>query len=234
MARPQRPDVIPGNQPATTSAAASSAVDLATGKVETLYTRCDGRPLRGPNDLVFDSAGGFWFTDHGKIRERATATAPASSTRGPTARSITEVIFPLERRTASACRPTGTASTSPRPSPAGSGYWDLDAPGRASRVTRGRPDGGHLLAGAARPPALRLAGDRRRRQRLRRDPRQRRHHRRSRPTGDVVEHVPPGDPLTTNICFGGADLRTAYVTLSGTGKFVALDWPRPGLRLQYQ
>ena len=42
-----------------------------------------------------------------------------------------------------------------------------------------------------------------------------------------------GDPFCTNICFGGPDLRTAYVTLSGTGKLVAMDWPEAGLRLEY-
>src|SRR5260370_1414934 len=33
-------------------------VDPETGKVETLYDRCDGRRLNGPNDLVFDGTGG--------------------------------------------------------------------------------------------------------------------------------------------------------------------------------
>ena len=45
-------------------------VDPETGRFETLYDACDGRKLRGPNDLVFDGAGGFWFTDPGKRRER--------------------------------------------------------------------------------------------------------------------------------------------------------------------
>src|SRR5215211_292274 len=40
-------------------------VDLDSGDVEVLYTECDGRPLRGPNDLVFDREGGFYVTDHG-------------------------------------------------------------------------------------------------------------------------------------------------------------------------
>jgi gluconolactonase len=39
--------------------------------------------------------------------------------------------------------------------------------------------------------------------------------------------------VTTNICFGGADLRTAYITLSQTGRLVAMPWPRPGLALNY-
>ena len=41
------------------------------------------------------------------------------------------------------------------------------------------------------------------------------------------------DHTTTNICFGGADLTTAYITLSGTGRLVAMDWPRPGLPLNF-
>ena len=43
-------------------------VDLNTGAVSTLYAECDGRPLRGPNDIVFDDKGGFYFTDLGKTR----------------------------------------------------------------------------------------------------------------------------------------------------------------------
>ena len=53
------------------------------------------------------------------------------------------------------------------------------------------------------------------------------------PDGGRVEHFPAPDRLTTNICFGGPDLRTAFLTLSGTGKLVSMTWPRPGLRLNY-
>ena len=41
-------------------------VNLTTGAVQTLYTHCDNMPLHGPNDIVFDAEGGFWFTDFGK------------------------------------------------------------------------------------------------------------------------------------------------------------------------
>ncbi|MET0910235.1 MAG: SMP-30/gluconolactonase/LRE family protein, partial [Ilumatobacteraceae bacterium] len=43
-----------------------------------------------------------------------------------------------------------------------------------------------------------------------------------------------GDPYTTNLCFGGPDMRTAFVTLSGTGRLVSMEWPRRGLRLAHQ
>ena len=54
------------------------------------------------------------------------------------------------------------------------------------------------------------------------------------PDGKDIEHVPMDDYMTTNICFGGPDLRTAYITLSSSGRLVAMDWPRPGLKLNYQ
>ena len=54
------------------------------------------------------------------------------------------------------------------------------------------------------------------------------------PDGATIEHHPTDDLLTTNVCFGGEDLRTAYVTLSGTGRLVSMPWPRAGLRLAHQ
>jgi gluconolactonase len=37
--------------------------------------------------------------------------------------------------------------------------------------------------------------------------------------------------MPTNLCFGGPDLCTAFITLSTTGRLVAMDWPEPGLTL---
>jgi gluconolactonase len=54
------------------------------------------------------------------------------------------------------------------------------------------------------------------------------------PEGEVLEHIPTGDVLTTNICFGGPDLRTAFITVSTTGRLVSMPWPRPGSALAYQ
>ena len=53
------------------------------------------------------------------------------------------------------------------------------------------------------------------------------------PDGGTIEHIPLPDPLVTNVCFGGPDMRTAYATLSGTGALVSFPWPRPGLRLHH-
>ena len=52
------------------------------------------------------------------------------------------------------------------------------------------------------------------------------------PDGTLVEQVPTGDRMTTNIAFGGPELKTAYITLSIKGELVAMDWPRGGLPLE--
>ena len=49
----------------------------------------------------------------------------------------------------------------------------------------------------------------------------------------TVEHVPVPDLVVTNICFGGDDMRTAWITASSTGKLYRAKWPRPGLKLNY-
>ncbi|MCE3289515.1 MAG: SMP-30/Gluconolaconase/LRE domain protein, partial [Caulobacter sp.] len=56
---------IPGPTPPSHVGGSIQRVDIATGHVETLYEACDGKRLVGPNDLVFDKQGGFWFSDHG-------------------------------------------------------------------------------------------------------------------------------------------------------------------------
>ena len=53
------------------------------------------------------------------------------------------------------------------------------------------------------------------------------------PAGAVLEQVKMPDVYPTNICFGGADLRTAYITLSDTGRLGVMPWSEPGLKLNY-
>jgi len=54
------------------------------------------------------------------------------------------------------------------------------------------------------------------------------------PDGTVLDQVMlPDDPIVTNICFGGPDRRTAYITLSGTGRLAAMEWPEPGCPLAH-
>jgi gluconolactonase len=222
--------LVPGNQPADYSGGRIERVDLATGEVEVLYTACEGEPLKGPNDLVFDRHGGFWFTDHGKTRPRDRdrtgvfyAAADGSS--------IREVAFPLDGPNGIGLSPEEdrlyVAET-----PTGRLYaFAVDGPGRI-RPDPLSPHGGSLVVGL---PGFQLFDS------LAVDAE-------GRvcvatlanggitivsPDGARVRHVPTGDPLTTNLCFGGPAMRTAFVTLSGTGRLVAMDWDTPGLPLAW-
>ena len=53
------------------------------------------------------------------------------------------------------------------------------------------------------------------------------------PDDGSIRHVATDDPMTTNICFGGDDLKTAYMTLSSTGSLVSTPWDTAGLALNF-
>jgi gluconolactonase len=219
---------IPGHKPASYAGGSIQRVDLQTGKVTLLYTECDGRPLRGPNDLVFDRQGGFWFSDLGKTtrdykeygalyyalpdgskitRMRDQLLSPNGVGLSPdekilySAETLTGRLWAFDIAEPGALRP-----------PAGFG------PGRCVRTL---PDyqlvdslaveaGGKVCVATIINGGI-TAID---------------------PDGSI-EHYPFPDPLVTNICFGGPDLRTAWITASGTGALYKARWPRPGLKLNF-
>ena len=86
---------LPGYQDETYSGGRIERVDMETGEVDVLYTESEGIPLRGPNDIVFDKGGGFWFTDHGKIRRRDEDRTGVYYAK-PDGSFITEAIFPID------------------------------------------------------------------------------------------------------------------------------------------
>ncbi len=53
------------------------------------------------------------------------------------------------------------------------------------------------------------------------------------PAGGIVRAVKMPDSYPTNICFGGPDMRTAYITLSDSGCLGVMQWPEPGLKLNF-
>ena len=53
------------------------------------------------------------------------------------------------------------------------------------------------------------------------------------PAGEIVRTVATPDIYPTNICFGGADRCTAYITLSDSGRLATMRWPEPGLELNF-
>ncbi|HYC23697.1 MAG TPA: SMP-30/gluconolactonase/LRE family protein [Candidatus Bathyarchaeia archaeon] len=222
---------FPGNQPASYIGGRIQRVDLTNGKVEDLYTECDGRPLRGPNDIVFDSTGGFWFTDFGKTRERDRDRTGVFYAR-PDGSMIREEIFPLDGPNGVGLSPDEKRLYVAESFTGRLWAWDLLEPGRVKPSPTGFGNGGTLVVGL---PGMQLFDS------LAVD---------SAgnvcvgtlvnggisvisPDGRSVEHLAMPDTLTTNICFGGRDLTTAYVTLSTTGRLVATEWPRPGLKLAF-
>ena len=226
-----------GGLPASYTSGSIQRVDLASGTVETLYTECDGHPLRGPNDIVFDATGGFWFTDAGKFEERQRDRTGVyyAKTDGSL---IKEMVFPIDGPNGIGLAPGDTHLYVAQTFEGRVWQWPIPSPGELSREAGeggellAGPGGGKLLAGLPGYQLLDSLGvdgagnvcvatlmnggisviS---------------------PDGSSVEFVPTQDPLTTNICFGGPDLKTAYITLSLTGRLVAMDWPRPGLRLHY-
>jgi gluconolactonase len=207
-------------------------VDPKSGTVSLLYDRCGDNPLRGPNDIVFDGNGGFYFTDLGKTRARDRdhgviyyALADGSK--------IVEVAFPCLTPNGIGLSPDGGVLYVAETEPARLWAFDIIVPGVVQRQGWPSPNGGRLIAGLGGfqrfdSLAVDAAGNvcvatlitgcisvia---------------------PDGRLVRQVAMSDPVTTNICFGGPGLRTAYVTLSGTGQLVALDWDEPGLPLAYE
>ena len=192
-------------------------VNLDTGKLEVIYSACDGHALRGPNDLVLDAHGGLYFTDHSKRRPREIdcggfyyASADGSL--------IRELAYPLNTPNGVGLSPDESEVYVAETDTGHLWAFEIEAPGHVRKVP---PHGGRYLAG---PPgftcfdsmALEEGGnlcvaslvyggitvvER---------------------SGSFIEFVPLPDPLCTNLCFGGPDLKTAYITLSGSSRLVSL------------
>ena len=200
-------------------------IDPATGAVETLYRSGDhGVTLRGPNDIVFDAYGGFYFTDFGKMRPRERDTTGLFYAKADGS-FIAEVHHPMDAPNGIGLSPDGailyvaeTFSTRlwafPVEAPGKLGparhlyrppgltYFDslaLEACGNICVATLGAESGISIVS----------------------------------PEGELVDFVPTPDFFTTNLAFGGPDMRTAWITLSESGRLVRMEWPRPGLRLAY-
>lgn len=220
---------FPGGQPADYIGGQIQRVTLG-GEVTTVYRECDGERLKGPNDLVFDAEGNFYFTDHGKNRQRdrdRTGVFYAS----PDGKFIREIVFPLEAPNGIGLSPDGKVLYVAETPTARVWAFPLSGPGEIAgrfvlaTVPGAAPlnyamldslcvdgEGNVIVATLIHGGVTSIT-----------------------PDGRDTRHTALPDVLTTNACFGGADLRTLYVTLSTLGQVVAFDaWPTRGLRLQYQ
>jgi|SRR5690242_14511866 len=223
--------LVPHGTAADYAGGSIQRVDIETGAVETLYSEASNAPLAGPNDIVFDDAGGFWFTDHGKTHERSRdvtgvfyAKADGSDCR--------EVIFPLENPNGIGLSPDGKRLYVAETYTCKLWAFDVVAPGEVAGGqglsggggsflycpggytyfdSLGVDGGGNICVATIGASGISVVA----------------------PDGALADFVPTDDPFTTNICWGGEDLRTAYITLSGTGRLATMQWPRPGLKLAY-
>lgn len=205
-------------------------IDIATGACRTLYREGDGVPLLGPNDIVFDTEGGFWFTDLGRPAQTGGWTDGA-------------IYYALPDGSRIMCARSGL--TSPNGiglSPDGSRlYWaetttgrlcsaEIAGPGtlvgdhgpaRTDEVIKALPDDQQLDSLALQADGRVCVGTLGR--------------------GGITifaedgrsEYLPLDDDLVTNICFGGDDMRTAWITAGYTGRLLRARWPDPGLKLAF-
>lgn len=208
-------------------------IDPATGAVEILYRSGDhGVTLRGPNDIVFDAHGGFWFTDHGKVDyEKRVHDVVGIFYAKADGSFIEEVVFPSNNPNGVGLSPDGKwlyaaetytcrlmkfAVTAPGKVDATAGVGGPGIPiyrpaGWKFFDSLGVEESGNVCVATIGESGISVIS----------------------PEGELVEFVATDDVFTTNICWGGSDMRDAYITLSGTGRLVKTRWARPGLTLAH-
>lgn len=223
---------FPVGQPDDYSGGRIERIDIDSGQIDVLYTDCGGHPLRAPNDIVFDRTGGFWFTDHGKQRRRDRDVTGVYYAKADGS-FIEEAIFPSEGPNGVGLSPderevyvaetmTGRLWAYAIASPGKLAGGRTPMRGDQGRLVAGLPghqlfdslavDGaGNICVATIHNGGVSVIS----------------------PDGASVEHVPTPDFITTNICFGGPDLRTAYITLSSLGQLVRMQWPRAGSPLNF-
>jgi gluconolactonase len=203
-------------------------VDLVSGQVDRLYEACDGRPLRAPNDLVFDAQGGIWFTDMGKTLADAVETSAILYAR-PDGSRINSAFRGGIGYNGIGLSPDGAtlyvAETlggrlwrfpiwAPGVLVASNGVvapqWMATALGDARFDSLSVTASGAICIGTVRTGGITRVS----------------------PAGAVTFVALP-DAAVTNIAFGGADLRTAYICLGASGKVIAMPWDEPGLPLHF-
>jgi len=207
-------------------------LDLETGERRVLYTHCGEYRLVGPNDLVFDRHGGFYFSDFGKLYPRHRMNGGLYYALADGSR-IVEVAYPMLMPNGVGLSPDGGTVYVAETESGRLWAFDLTAPGVAPRHSHLAPHGGRLVCGL--PGHQRLDS-------LAVDAEGNIHVATLStgcitvisPAGDVLDQIMTGDPMTTNVSFGGPDRRTAYATLSGRGQLVAYESRHTGLELAYE
>lgn len=220
--------LIPGPTPPSHVGGALQRIDPKTRKAETVYEACEGQRLNGPNDLVFDRQGGAWFTDHGCttpegrkwgalyyaradgsriVRAREHLISPNGVGLSPDETVVYAADTMLGRLWAFDVAEPGVLA---EPPPFQPGRVVCNLPGYQLLDSLAVEAGGKVCVATIINGGITAF-----------DP------------GGATEHYPFPDILVTNICFGGPDMTTAWITASGTGKLYRARWPRPGLKLNF-
>lgn len=206
-------------------------VDPKTGAVTVLYDRCGAHKLLGPNDIVFDGLGGFYFTDLGKRYARHRDHGGLYYAL-PDGSSVVELAFPILSPNGCGLSPDGktiyVADTE------GARLWafDIEGPGKIKKPSGHAAHSGRVIAGLqgnARFDSLAVMAS----GNIAVATLNTGYITEISPAGDIVRAVKMPDTYPTNICFGGPDMRTAYITLSDSGRLGVMQWAEPGLKLNY-
>ena len=197
-------------------------VNLSTGRFERVYDACDGKPLSAPNDLVFDCDGNLWFTDFGRFEVNGKQFGGLYSCR-PDGSSITQIAERATSYNGVGVSPDMTtvyvADTIEARIYAFARELKKQTP-RLHATVPGKVSLDSLAITAAGNVCVATIGE----------------------TGSIstvtpqrkISSTPTADRVTTNIAFGGADMRCAWITYSMQGLLMKMYWPESGLRLVYQ
>lgn len=212
----------PGEPTAAWQPGCIQRIDLANMAVTTAFPPAGDVAFRSPNDLVFHAGGRLWFTDHG-IRRARWSDRTGVWTVDPGSKNAREAVFPLDAPNGIALSPDERRLFVVETHRRRVWAWELDDSG--DLVEGRRPNlvasiggkqlldsmavdaEGYLIVGTVGDGGLTVVA----------------------PDG-LVTKVPLDDPFVTNVCFGGPDDTTLYITCSGQGRLLAMRWPRPGLR----
>ena len=207
-------------------------IEPRTGETRTLYRQCNGHKLSAPNDIVFDRQGGFYFTDLGK-RYAHNRDHGGLYYALPDGSKVVELVYPMLTPNGVSLSPDEKVVYVADTESSRLFAFDIVGPGVLRKEPFPAPYTGRLVCGLPGfqrfdslaveasgniAVATLITG----------------HITVIAPDGRVVRQVKMPDVYPTNICFGGRDMKTAYVTLSGSGQLAAMEWPEPGLRLNFQ
>jgi gluconolactonase len=191
------------------------------GRSSVLYTEFEGRPLQAPNDIAFDAAGGFYFTDsqHGTRQSRPFGQIYYCI---PEKESIALAADRLQLPNGIAVSADGRSLVAVETIPRLVIRFDILRPGvmGEKQVVACLPDGclpdgialdtdGNIICAGLGLGVIIAVNT----------------------TGEVVRRIKMECTDPTNLAFGGPQHRTLYVTEGVLGRVVTIDWPVRGASL---